>query len=152
MDALEARVAFHVHRLGLNGTALREITGSRADAADLAAARVTLTSADVEQLARQLGIEPLELVRDLQPGEREAWAFYMRSAAFGPEMWSRAVALAENNGLSRRDVGEVLRIDRRNLARALSGTSRVVFTQAMADALGETLQMDVRQILSRNRE
>lgn len=152
IDALEARIAFHLHRLGLTGTALSTVTESRSDAADIAAARVRLSSQEAERLALRLGVPSSELTRPLRPEETDAWTFYMRSAAKGPEMWLRAVGLAEAHGLSRRGLGQIIRVDRRNLARALAGTSRIVFTDVMADALADTLHVDVRQILSRDDE
>ena len=83
-------MAFHLHRLGLVGRALREVGYNMHDVADLAAGRTSLKSTDTTEMAKRLGIAEQQLTRDLTEQENRIWAFYRRSAADPKYVWNSA--------------------------------------------------------------
>lgn len=150
-QGLEARVAFHLYRLGLNGTALRRIGFSKTTAADLANARIAL-SRSVDTLAQDLGVDEHELTRPLTDDERTDWAFYRRSARSGQLAWKTAATRGREAGLSSYRVARVIGIDHRLVKRVLDGKASMVFTREMALALAEVLGGEPENLLPPERE
>jgi hypothetical protein len=95
-------VAFHLHRLKLIGRALHQVGYHKTDAADLAAARSGLSEARVTALATRLGVESVELTRELSPDEQRQWAFYRACAADPQHVWNAARTAWTANGLTTR--------------------------------------------------
>jgi len=95
-ESLEARVAFHLHRLNLVGEPLRN-TAILPDRhiALLSTARATLADRDIDELARRLCIHSTDLRRPLTDQETLEWRFYRVSARYPHEVWSRAKAAWE---------------------------------------------------------
>lgn len=91
-DDLEARVAYHLHRLNIRGRRLADALGDfnthRATA--LAQGRTALTDATVHQLATLFGLDNYDLTRSLTEAEQREWHFYRVSARHPVEVWSRA--------------------------------------------------------------
>lgn len=120
-ESLEARVAFHLHRLKLVGEPLRN-TGfvpSRYLGL-LTKARVPLTSPDVEELARRLHTAAEDISRPLTKAESDEWAFYRYSAANLAQVWEHAQALWKAAGLTNADAARILDINYRTLSRCLA--------------------------------
>lgn len=120
-DSLEARVAFHLHRLDLVGEPLRRCAFVPIrHVGDVTSARSPLTSRDVLELAKRLGIDDGELSRPLTEAENEEWAFYRASMRNVLGVWHRAEKLWRHAGMSSADAADILGIDRRTLYRCLS--------------------------------
>lgn len=109
-DSLEARVAFHLHRLRLTGKRLRDASG-RHDHSDLVQARITLTAADVAVLAHILGLAPDDLSREPTSAESSEWRFYRYSAFNAGEVWQRAARLWRARGYSDKQAATFMGID-----------------------------------------
>lgn len=92
-EGLEARVAFHLHRLKLIGHRLRALGYDPNDAADLAAARMPLRLSAISALAARLELDRAELTRPLTHDEQRVWAFYRASAADPSTVWRNARAI-----------------------------------------------------------
>lgn len=116
---LAARVAFHLHRLNLTGKSLINAKAgiSRDIAADLAAARRSLTQHAVVELAGSLGIDHAELSRDLTIDEQREWFFYRVSARHSRKVWNNAHAAWNSAGWSCRHAAEVMGLDESYLRR-----------------------------------
>lgn len=115
--SLEARVAFHLHRLGLTGKPLRDCGFCRGHkCVHITQARITLLPSDVEHLARLLKLPLAELTRDLTVKESDVWTFYRYSAANAGVVWQRAHALW-NNRMTTSTAAAVMLIDRAAVVR-----------------------------------
>src|SRR5262245_15739979 len=75
-ESIEARVAFHLHRLKLVGRPMHRCGFHTVDAADLAAGRTPLSEDRVDALAQRLGVVTIDLIRRLTECETREWAFY----------------------------------------------------------------------------
>jgi hypothetical protein len=109
-DSLEARVAFHLHRLKLVGQPLHRAGFHKTDAADLSAARVPLSQGDIARLARAMGVETKDLRRALTTHEKREWAFYRSSAADAPEVWRKAREAWIQKQLTDRQAANIMRM------------------------------------------
>lgn len=150
-QGLEARVAFHLYRLGLNGTALRRIGFSKTTAADLANARIAL-SGRVDTLAHDLGVDEQEITRPLTDNESASWSFYRRSARSGQSAWKTAAKRGREAGLSFYRMARVIGVDHRLMKRVLDGKASIVFTREMALALTEIVGGEPESLLPPERK
>jgi hypothetical protein len=125
-DSLEARVAFHLHRLKLVGRALRQVGFHPADAADLAAARLPMSRAYINYIARVLEVAPAELQRDLTSSEQREWDFYRASAANPRQVWRNARDAWRAASFTDLQAADILKVQPALIRRAASGTGRPV--------------------------
>lgn len=122
-DELSARVAFHLHRIGISTTALQAGGFSRLAARDLRQARLLLELPDVAWLGASLALNLDDLARPLTVIEQLDWAFYRTSARHSQQTWQRVKALAAARGLSLRETATVLKQDSSHIRRVVSGKS-----------------------------
>lgn len=137
--SLEARVAFHLHRLELVGRSLLMAGYDRNRAADVAAARGALAQEEVVKLAEGLGIAVQQLTRKLSLEEQRAWSFY-RLAAFEAEyVWTAARRLWQSNGLSDVEAARVMGYSKSAIAKAKTQPHRFTLTFEQAARLTTAL-------------
>ncbi len=117
--SLEARVAFHLHRLKLVGRALHRVGYHSADAADLAAARTILAPSDIAKLASHLRIPPLDFTRQLSSDEHREWAFYRVSAANPDAVWRAARTAWVARNLTDKQAATLLGYTPKSLSKAI---------------------------------
>lgn len=119
-DSLEARVAYHLHRLKFVGEPLRNARFVPARyLGDLTKGRMPLTAGDLAELARGLDVGVEELSRPLTEGEKMEWAFYRSSARHANEVWRRALKAWTAAGLSNRQVAAILQMPHQKLHQCL---------------------------------
>jgi hypothetical protein len=129
--SLEARVAFHLHRMKLVGRALHQAGYHNADAADLAAARTLISQSFLEELARRLGVSAAELSRPLTPDEQREWAFYRASAADPSYVWNAARSAWTAKGLSETAAAAIMGLNRTTVAHAVVRSHVLTFKSAL---------------------
>lgn len=135
-------MAFHLHRLGLVGRALREVGYNMHDAADLAAGRMSLKSADTTELAERLGIAEQQLTRSPTNEEGRAWAFYRRAAANPSYVWNSARTAWRAANCSDRQAAGIMGLKKSNVSTAVSSTAtRRVLTFHQAARLTTALNI-----------
>ena len=134
-------MAFHLHRLGLVGRALRNAGYNVHDAADLTAGRTVLSSVGATGLAERLGIAVQQLSRELSEDERRAWSFYRRAAAAPQHVWSSARRTWHLANLSDQEAATIMGIDKTSIAQALSKPSRRVLSFEHAARLTTALNI-----------
>lgn len=122
-EGLEARVAFHLHRLRLTGKQLRD-SSPRYDHSDLVQARCTLTPDDIAELAAALNITATDLSRPLTASERHEWDFYRYSAFNAGEVWQRAARLWRDRGFSDAQAATFMGLDPSIVAKNLRSGRR----------------------------
>ncbi len=133
--------AYHLHRLALSSSALRQRAAiSRALARDIRQGRRALSDDDILDLAVRLGIHPRILQQPLDPHARREWDFYRVSARHPRAAWQKVVATTAVAGLSLRTVATVAHVDAKDLSRILAGASlRPVLTWPMADQIAKLI-------------
>lgn len=135
-DALEARFAYHLHRLNISASYLRVALGSRASiTTSLTQARVGLSLTFAHQLAEQLGVEGDALTRELTTCEAQAWAFYRMSARNPALVWANARSRWEAAGLTQADASRILGIPQSHLSQTLSGKRGRILNYQQAEKL-----------------
>lgn len=140
-ESLEARVAFHLHRLRLTGKRLREAS-RRHDHSDLVQARVVLTMDDVDRLARALGLPAHDLSRAPTPTEYAEWNFYRYSAFNAGEVWQRAARIWRSRGIADTLAANVMGLDPALVSKNLRSGNRTgnkILTFARVEQLLDTL-------------
>lgn len=112
---MPARVAFHLHRLRLTGTALVE----RADgslsmkaATAIANARMPIEDGDVVGMCARFGLLPDDLMRHLTSNEAYAWAYYRISDKHRDAVWHNAQRAWQNANVPVSKVAAVMRMPR----------------------------------------
>lgn len=121
-DALEARLAYHLHRLNLAGEPLREaLKGKAYLATALSQGRASIDLDFITELATGLNIAADELIRTPTQDEAQEWTFYRQSAHNSDAVWKNATALLHSNNISIREAASALGIDFSDLAKAISG-------------------------------
>jgi hypothetical protein len=121
-DALEARLAYHLHRLKLTGQPLREVLKRKAYLATaLSQARLSVEHDFISHLASSLNISADELTRVPTENEAHEWRFYRLSAANREAVWNNAMALARSNNMSLRATAETIGMDVADLVNAKTG-------------------------------
>jgi hypothetical protein len=128
--SLEARVAFHLHRLKLVGRALLRAGYHAADAADLAAARAKLSANEIQLIANRLGTQPLDLIRDLTPHETRQWEFYRVSASKPDTVWCAARTTWMARGLTDKQAAALMGYTPKGLSKAINTRRPLQFLQA----------------------
>lgn len=119
-------MAFHLHRLGLVGRALREAGYNVHDAADLAAGRTKLTTAACTQSAERLGIAVQQLTRDLTEEEVRSWSFYRRAAADPNYVWASARAAWQAASCTAQQAADIMGLDASVVWRSVAAPTRRV--------------------------
>lgn len=104
-------MAFHLHRLGLVGRALRDAGYNVHDAADLAAGRTALNSMSATGLAERLGIAVQQLSRELSDDETRAWSFYRRAAADPQHVWRNAQQAWRTAGVNDQQAADIMGVN-----------------------------------------
>lgn len=124
--SLDARVAFHLHRLKLTGRRLRDCGFCPTyHVAELTQARLHLGMKDVCTLAHRLGIVTNELCRPLTAQEEFEWRFYRLSASRTEHVWKKAQKVWEERGLSLTEAAVIMGIERSVVSRnTKSGNKR----------------------------
>jgi hypothetical protein len=125
-DSIEARVAFHLHRLKLVGRALRQVGFHPGDAADLAAARLPMSPGYLAYIAGALEVAPAELQRRLTSSEQRQWDFYRASAANPRQVWRKARDAWRAASLTDHEAAHILQIQPALIRRATSVAGRPV--------------------------
>lgn len=139
-DSREAVFAYHLHRLALSSSALRERGLPRALARDIRQGRRDLSEQDILDLAVRLGIHPGMLQQPLSPFQRRDWDFYRVSARHPRAAWLNVIATTAPSGLSLRSVADAAQVDPGDLSRVLGGIrQRPVLTWSMAEPIGRLL-------------
>lgn len=127
-SALEARLAFHLHRLNLTGEPLREALNGKAKLATaLTQARADISPGFISELATTLNIAADELQRDLTEQETREWGFYRTSATHSETVWQNAVATARRHSLSLRAMAETIGMKQSDLQFAITGQRPRIF-------------------------
>jgi hypothetical protein len=104
--------------------------------------RLTVTAADVMELAKHLGLLPRQLLRPLHADEAECRAFYRRSARHRVHVWRRARACWQTAGISARLAATIMQVRYGNLSQALDDRPRGrVLAHAPARKLTSALNM-----------
>jgi len=143
-ESLEARVAYHLRRLGIRWRDVRA-TGlmPRDELANVVQGRLALSEALVHQLANRLGVQPNELLRPLLEEEVKAWTFYRTSARHRLYVWQRARAIWERAGLSLRLAAAVMELRPYQLTHALLNPERrLVMSYEAASRLAAALEIE----------
>jgi len=135
-NALEARLAFHLHRLSLTGEPLREaLQGKAYLATALSQGRVAIENSFIEGLAVALNIAADELLRPLPQEETNEWSFYRQSAANREAVWEKAMELARLNNMSLRTTAKTIGMDVADLVNARAGKRPKVLEWHQAERL-----------------
>lgn len=135
-SALEARLAFHLHRLNLTGEPLREALHGKAKLATaLTQARASVNHGFITELAAALNLTTDELLRPLFEDETREWSFYRASATNKEAVWSNALAIATDNNLSLRALARTIGMKHTHLVHAAAGAPKKVFTLQHAELL-----------------
>lgn len=142
--SLEARVAYHLRRLGIAWRAVRETRLlPRDELADLVQGRLRLSEPIVRELATHLGVALAELSRDLTVSESDAWSFYRESVRHRMYVWQRARAIWERGGLSLRLAAAVMELRPYQLTHALLNPERrLVLSYEAATRLAIALEIE----------
>lgn len=140
-DSLEARLAFHLHRLHLTGSKLKQSGFTKPHKAHLLSqGRLPLMPRDVDELAAKLGVTVIDLTRPLTPIEQDEWAFYRQSAADRLGVWERAQQAWLEAGLNTTAAAAVMDISLPKVSSALrpEGTRILAYDEAarLVTALG----------------
>lgn len=134
--ALEARLAYHLHRLSITGEPLREaLKGKAYLATALSQGRATIDQDFIDGLAATLNINADDMTRPLLQEETREWSFYRTSAANREAVWENTSAVIRNNNLSLRTVSEITGINPGDLANAMSGKRPRVLEWHHAEAI-----------------
>jgi hypothetical protein len=139
--SLEARVAFHLHRLKLVGAALRRAGYDRNTAADIAAARTALSAPSLSTLAVRLGSELHELTRTLTADELRQWSYYRQAASDPQYVWVAACSAWRAAGLSDKEAAAVMRYAAPTVTRALADPTRTILSFERATRLASALNI-----------
>lgn len=141
-DALEARLAYHLHRLHLTGAPLREaLKGKALLATALSQARASVDQTFISELAAALNITADELSRTPSDDEAREWAFYRTSARNPQEVWRRASELWTNKGVSNTRAAAIIGMKQPNVARALNGKPADIFDWQHAQRLSDAIKV-----------
>lgn len=142
-DALEARLAYHLHRLNLTGEPLRKaLEGKAYLATALSQARTSVDLDFINTLATSLNITADELSRAPNEGEAREWGFYRSSARNPQEVWRRAFDLWTSRGLSNTRAAAIIGMKQPNVARALNGKPAEIFDWRHAQRLSEAIDVN----------
>lgn len=137
--ALEARLAFHLHRLQLTGEALRNaLNGKMYLATALSQARMSVEPDFITELAANLSIAADELVRPLLEQESSEWRFYRTSASNREQVWANVAQFATANNLSRRALANIIGMKIADVSNSISGKRKKVLTLDHATKLAAT--------------
>lgn len=121
-NALEARLAFHLHRLSLTGEPLRAaLQGKAYLATALSQGRVAIENSFIEELAVALNIAADELLRPLLQEETNEWSFYRTSANNKDVVWKNTATLMRTHNISLREAAAAIGVDFSDLAKAITG-------------------------------
>lgn len=127
-NALEARLAYHLHRLRLSGAPLRQALGKGAKTTTaLSQGRVSVSLSYVTELALALNIATDELTRELTHEEADNWRFYRTSAQNQQAVWDKAVSFARRNNRSLRDMASIIAMNQPDMQFAVSGKRPRIF-------------------------
>jgi hypothetical protein len=141
-DALEARLAYHLHRLGLTGEALREaLKGKAYLATALSQGRASIDQDFITTLATSLNIAADELSRAPNETEAREWGFYRTSARNPQEVWRRASELWISKGISNTRAAAIIGMKQPNVARALNGKPVDIFDWHHAQRLSDAIDI-----------
>lgn len=133
---LEARLAFHLHRLRMTGRPLRDAIKAKAYLATaLAQGRITIENGFIEELATALSIKPYELARPLLETESLEWSFYRSSAKNSRSVWHNAMAIARARNMSLRETANIMGMSHADLINALSGKRPRILERRQAEIL-----------------
>lgn len=137
--SVEARFAFHLHRLNLTGKPLlKALNGKARTSTALSQARMTISVAAIAELAAILNTAAEELLRDLTEDEQREWAFYRTSARHHATVWSAIGHLLRDNEMSPTTAARLIRMKRTNLIATLANQrSDVLGRRAVQSILTE---------------
>lgn len=143
-DSLQARVAYHLHRLKLTGRRLRDCRYCPLyQVAEITQGRVFLQDKDVASLGRCLAVDVTELSRPLTAQEDVEWAFYRASASQGGKVWQKAHNAWEAAGWSITRAAQVMGLDRTVVQRNITPKNKRgyrVFPYSAAAQLADALK------------
>lgn len=140
--SLEARLAFHLHRLQLTGKPLLAVlSGNSKLATALSQGRVGISESFVAELAKSLSIPADLLSRDLMTKEAAAWSFYRLSAQNRHQVWRNAAQFARLHNLSHRSLARIIGMHPSDVAKAIAGKGKLVFSLLQAERLS-SIQID----------
>lgn len=141
-NALEARLAYHLHRLNLNGEPLRNaLKGKAYLATALSQGRASIDLNFIDTLAASLSITADELSRPPTEIEAREWGFYRTSARSPREVWQRAAVLWRSRGISNVQAAAIIGMKQPNLVRALNGRPVNIFDWQYAQRLSEAINI-----------
>lgn len=133
--SLEARVAFHLHRLRLSGAPLRTALKSKMMLSTaISQARLTLNDVFILQLAVSLRVAPQELTRQLSQDETNEWAFY-RASALNDATWKIMRDTWQQRGLSHKTAAAIISLSPSHLSEIISGKRTRVLSRTDARLL-----------------
>lgn len=122
-DELPARVAFHLHRIGISTSALQACGIARLAARDLRQGRLLIELPDVMWLVAPLALKLEDLARPLTDVEQLDWAFYRTTARHPGEVWRTVLTLAARQRLSLRQIAMLTSCNPTHIGKAVSGKS-----------------------------
>ena len=135
-------MAFHLHRIGLSTTALKDVLGlSVVQAREYRLGRVPLNMQDVRAFSSALNLEPNELARPLSVDESLEWRFYRVSARHVPEVWSKIGVILKEHRFAATRAASLVCIDATDFRRLIKGEKHTPVLQRppackLAAALG----------------
>lgn len=143
-DTIEARLAFHLHRLHLHGRPLASLspTIKRHRAVDIAAGRISLSPDEVRTLARLLHVDPHELIRPLTDAEQLEWFFYSVSATYPSDVWANARNAWQADGLTIRQAAQAMGLNHAYVVRNVDPLNRRPRTLTYPRALNLTSALE----------
>lgn len=138
-SALEARLAFHLHRLNLTGEPLREALNGKATLATaLTQARASVNHSFISELAAALNVAADELTRPLIDDETREWSFYRTSAGHRNLVWEHVARFGAEHNLSLNSIADIIGMKAPNLSNAIAGKRPDVLTLQQAALLAAT--------------
>lgn len=135
-DALEARLAYHLHRLRLTGAPLRgALRGKASLATALSQARASVDHNFIADLAATLNIAADELSRAPTDDEGREWSFYRISAQNRQVVWDNAMEVARRHGMSLRETAAIIGMSVADLSNAISGKRQHILEHHQAQTI-----------------
>jgi CRP-like cAMP-binding protein len=141
-DGLAARVAFHLHRLGITTAHLTQAEMYREIARQLRRGSVMLSTKDVAELATALQLDVHDLSRPLTDDEKAEWRFYRTSARQVTEVWRRVAEASTAHNFTQQQISELLEISKSAVSRAIRGERKTpVLNWHDAAKIADALQL-----------
>lgn len=142
-EGLAARVAYHLHRLGISIKHLNQAHLTYEVARQLRLGSLQIRGPFIDQLCNALLLDANELVRPLNDDEVQEWRFYRVSARHATEVWRRVFESSTAQSLTQRELGKILEIPQSRINLLAAGKSNTpVLVWPQATRLAEALDLE----------